>query len=241
MAAGVLGVALACGLLGRSGLHLAAAGEAYRPCPNDEVCRVLPLGDSITWGIGYDGGYRVALFERAHAAGKAMTFTGTLHNGPSLADGAPFPRGHEGRSGWKIEQVLGTVPYPALETMPHIVLLHVGTNDVYAREHPSAIAERLDQLLDRLEDEAPRALIVVAEIAPLTDPELRADAAAYNRELQRRVQARRARGEHVLTVDQFSGFSTDLLSDGVHPTQAGYEQMAAVWYSAISEYLPQKK
>lgn len=217
----------------------AASNEPFQPCPGaGEPCRILPLGDSITWGIGYEGGYRVALFERARAAGKQLTFTGSLENGPTLLSGTPFPRRHQGVSGWTVEQVMTTVPVPALQTMPHIVLLHAGTNDMYARTNVSRIAERLDALIERLEKAAPAALIVVAEILPLTDPELREAARQYNAEVRRRVQARAARGEHVLLVDQFSGFSTALLRDGVHPTQAGYELMAERWYTAIAPYLP---
>jgi lysophospholipase L1-like esterase len=29
-----------------------------------------------------------------------------------------------------------------------------------------------------------------------------------------------------------------LLSDGVHPTRLGYEQMGSAWYAAIAPYLP---
>jgi lysophospholipase L1-like esterase len=215
-----------------------AASEPFRPCPEDgQPCRVLPLGDSLTWGIGYDGGYRVALYERAQAAGKHLTFTGSLHNGPLLEAGLPFPRNHEGRSGWKIAQIMSTVPTPALNTAPDIVLLHAGTNDIYAHTPASVMADALEALLDRIEHAAPQALIVVAQIVPLTDPALRDAAFAYNAELVGRVHRRQARGEHLIIADQFSEFPVAMLSDGVHPTQAGYEQMAGVWYTAIAPYL----
>jgi len=232
-------LALACWGAGRLGSRVAAAAtESYRPCPGaGEACRILALGDSLTWGIGYEGGYRVALFELARGDGKNITFTGSLQSGPLLAGGVPFPRHHEGRSGWRIEAVTATVPRPALTTLPHIVLLHVGTNDVYARESPEQMADQLEALLDRLELAAPQALIAVAQIVPLTDPALRDRAAHYNTELSQRVGARRSRGEHLILVDQFSQFPSALLSDGVHPTRAGYERMARAWYAAIAPYL----
>jgi len=238
--AAALAVVLSCWGVGRLRPRLAAAAmPLYRPCPSSrEPCRILPLGDSLTSGIGYEGGYRVALFELARAAGKRITFTGSLQNGPMLADGVAFPRRHEGRSGWKIAGVMATVPQPALKTVPHIVLLHVGTNDVYAHESPAQMVERAEQLIDRLKEAAPRALIVVAEIIPQTDPVLRDRSARYNAELRRCVETRQARGEHVLIVDQFSHFPLTLLSDGVHPTQSGYEQMGRAWYAAIAAHLP---
>ena len=52
------------------------------------------------------GGYRVELFSKANAAGKKITFTGSLSNGPSMVDGVTFPKNNEGHSGWKIDQLL---------------------------------------------------------------------------------------------------------------------------------------
>jgi lysophospholipase L1-like esterase len=179
----------------------------------------------------------VALFARARAAGKHITFTGSLQNGPLLVGGEAFPRNHDGRSGWTIAQIATTIPRPALTGSPHIVLLHAGTNDVYAHENAAAIADELEALLDRLERAAPQALIVVAQIVPLADPSLQSVVAAYNQELARRIETRRARGEHLILVDQSSDFPTNLLSDGVHPTRAGYERMASVWFAAIAPYL----
>src|SRR5947207_492514 len=74
-----------------------STAEPASPCPSDgEPCRILPLGDSLTWGLGYEGGYRVALFQRASAAGKRITFVGSLQNGPPSVGGQPFPRHNQG-------------------------------------------------------------------------------------------------------------------------------------------------
>jgi lysophospholipase L1-like esterase len=51
------------------------------------------------------------------------------------------------------------------------------------------------------------------------------------------VQTRASAGKHVILVDQFTGFPTSELGDGVHPNQAGYARMAGVWYEAIKSYL----
>lgn len=89
---------------GDGGGDTAGTGGAggYTPCPTTgEPCKILPLGDSITDGIGVQGGggYRIELFRKARAAGKNITFVGSLVNGPSMVDGAAFPRNHEGHSG----------------------------------------------------------------------------------------------------------------------------------------------
>lgn len=220
--------------LGSSTHQAQASTPGSPPCPLDQPCRILPLGDSITWGIGSDGGYRVRLFQEACAAGKHITFVGAFANGPELVAGRDFPRQHGGVSGWTIDQVATTLSEPEASHTPHIVLLQVGTNDVYAHSTPTAMADRLERLLDRLKRTVPTALVVVAQITPLRDRALSDLAVAYNRELARRVQTRRARGERLLLVDQFNTFPVELLSsDGVHPTQAGYERIAETWYASV--------
>ena len=121
---------------------------SYAPCPtNGDPCKILPLGDSITWGIQYDGAYRVELFTKAVAAGQNITFTGSLSNGPTTVSGKPFPQKNEGHSGWTIDQDASLIPSPALSTasggIPHIILLHIGTNDIYAASGQSTMPDRL--------------------------------------------------------------------------------------------------
>ena len=54
---------------GASGAGGSSGG--YQPCPTDgSPCKILPLGDSITWGVSDEGnaGYRGPLFALAVAA-----------------------------------------------------------------------------------------------------------------------------------------------------------------------------
>ena len=62
-------------------------------------------------------------------AKQKVTFTGSLTDGPTEVAGQPFPRMHEGHSGWTISQLSPLVPTPALDGKPNIILLHIGTND----------------------------------------------------------------------------------------------------------------
>lgn len=211
-----------------------SSSAAYSPCPASGVCKILPLGDSITYGIGYNGGYRVELFHEAHADAKQITFTGSLSNGPNTVDGVSFPKNNEGHSGWKIDQLLPLIPMPALQDPPHIVLLMIGTNDIAQNDNLSDAPKRLGGLLDKLAMNAPDALIVVAKLTPLSRS---TGVEAYNTAIAPVVQERAAAGKHVVLVDQSTGFPTSELGDGVHPNQQGYERMAGVWYQAISGFL----
>jgi hypothetical protein len=215
-------------------------GGAYRPCPTDgSACKILPLGDSITWGIQYDGAYRVQLFTKAVADGHKITFTGSVSNGPNMVSNQPFPRANEGHSGWRIDQITGLVPKPALDTVPHIVLLMIGTNDVYAASGQATMPERLGTLLDKLINAAPNALIVVAKITPLNNAGSNATIKTYNDAIPGLVQARAAAGKHIMLGDMNTGFTSAMLSnDGVHPNKSGYDFMGDTWYTLISSFLP---
>jgi lysophospholipase L1-like esterase len=214
-----------------------ASGDpnAYAPCPAaPEPCKVLPFGDSITFGIGFAGGYRVELFRKALAAGQHIAYLGSLSNGPDQVDGQPFPKQNEGHSGWKIAQLEPLIPSPALATVPDIVLLMIGTNDIAQRDDLDAAPERLNSLLDKLEGAAPKALIVLAQITPLGNGSSEQAIETYNASLRAIVDKRVAAGEHIRLVDMYTGFPTSELGDGVHPNETGYARMAGVWYAAIS-------
>jgi lysophospholipase L1-like esterase len=237
-AAGVGGAGMAGGQGGAAAGEGGAAGMAgeYAPCPaTSEVCFILPLGDSITVGLGYSGGYRVELFRRALADGKSIDFTGSQSNGPTTVEGEPFPSNHEGHSGWKIDQLRSRIPMPALDEEPHIILLMIGTNDVAQNDDLANAPERLASLIDLLAMNAPEALIVVATLTPLSFGS--GGVQSYNAAIPDVVEAAAAMGMHVLLVDMFTGFPASELGDGVHPNQQGYERMAGVWYEAIAPML----
>src|SRR5438045_11749 len=151
----------------------------FQPCPATGPCRVLPLGDSLTFGVGSagaGGGYRVPLFRRALGAKQSLTFVGSQANGPDTVDGVAFPRGHEGYRGYSIEpgggrEGLSTVVAKIVTAaQPHVVLLLAGTNDVGATIiDPPHAPDRLAALIDRVVEAAPAALILVAQIPPSMD------------------------------------------------------------------------
>jgi lysophospholipase L1-like esterase len=223
-----------------SGGAAGAAGGtgAYTPCPmNGSPCKILPLGDSITHGArsSNDAGYRSQLFKLIVAANQKVTFTGSLTNGPAQESGQPFPRMHEGHSGWTINQLSPLIPSPGLDGKPSIILLHIGTNDIGSRD-PAGMAMRLDALVDKLAQNAPDALIVVAQITTArTDNDIRD---AYNAKIPGIVQSHAAKGRHVISVDQNKLPMSGLSSDGVHPNDQGYAYMAGIWYAAIKDLLP---
>src|SRR5262249_2081794 len=119
-------------------------------------------------------------------------------------------------------------------TEPHIVLLHIGTNDMYMGD-PGGAPGRLSTLLDHLVAAWPNTLLVVSNIIPLASG---GGVTTFNAAVPGIVKKLADAGKHVVFVDQYMGFPTSELGDGVHPNQMGYSRMAEKWFPAISAYLP---
>jgi lysophospholipase L1-like esterase len=215
----------------------AGGGTGYNPC-KASPCVILPLGDSITHGFGStdDAGYRSGLFKAIVAANQNVTFIGSLTNGPSTVSGKTFPSHHEGHDGITVSGITGYVP-PAksFSTTPHIVLLHIGTNDITNNSDPTTIANQLDTLVTNLVKAAPDALIAVAKIIPLFYSST--TYTNYAAKIPGIVSTHAGKGEHVVMVDMTSFPSNDF-GNGVHPSDQGYVFMANLWYGAIKDYLP---
>jgi hypothetical protein len=128
----------------------------------------------------------------------------------------------------------------SLEQRPNVVLLHAGTNDLDTRSSiskegsdPMDAALRLGQLIDKIVEYCPDAVILVA--IPLSScdgykpkmPEFRALVPGI-------VRQRRQDGEHVIAVD-FSTFDLNDLRDCLHPTNDGYSIMGDYWYDFLTQ------
>jgi lysophospholipase L1-like esterase len=224
----------------------------YNPCPAAPApCVILPLGDSITDGVGSTGGgYRVELFRLAHSQGHNITFVGgSTPNGPAVVDGVPFPRNHEGHSGFTIDNGGGRAGIQPLVVgsltnfRPHIVLLMIGTNDIDLQLDVANAPTRLGQLIDTIVDTAPSALVVVAQIVPSQDNVLNARIQTYNAAIPALVDSRVSAGRHLLLVDMYRAitanpnYQTVYFFDRLHPNNAGYIVMANLWYGAIGALL----
>jgi hypothetical protein len=210
----------------------------YNPCPtNGDPCRILPVGDSITFGINQEGSYRIELFHKALMAMQKITYTGTLQNGPTMVDGVAFPRRYEATIGITIDGISNQITTNKTLSMPaDIILVHIGTNDMYM-SNPGGAPMRLGNLLDKLSTGLPNALIAVAKIIPL--PSGTAAVNTFNAAIPGIVATRVAAGKHIIVVDLNTGFpSGDLSSDNVHPNPTGYAWMGDVWYNAIGALFP---
>jgi lysophospholipase L1-like esterase len=207
----------------------AAAHSDRAAAESNGGVRVMPLGDSITEGTQVPGGYRIGLWQRLTAAGYRVDFVGSQANGPaSLGD-----HDHEGHPGWRIDQIDANINGWLGATSPRTVLLHIGTNDILQNYNVSGAPARLSTLIDHITAAAPAADVFVATIIPLSSASQEAAARTFNAAIPGIVQSKASAGKKVHLVDMHSALTTSDLTDGIHPTAAGYDKMAATWYAAL--------
>src|SRR5688572_22131294 len=120
-----------------------SSGAGSKFCKDNYICKIMPLGDAITDGLGMTGGggYRVEMFRLALESGMDFTFVGSQHNGPTHISGISFPNSHEGHLGATIQQIDLMIQKNTLLVDPNIILLHIGTNDMF--QNPTGAAARL--------------------------------------------------------------------------------------------------
>jgi lysophospholipase L1-like esterase len=152
----------------------------------------------------------------------------------------PFPRANDGYPGITIGNldsmhVQGNNA-TATKDKANIILLHIGTNDMYGG-NPGGAPAALSTIIDHLTTALPDALLAVSSIIPLSGNGNSA-VMTYNATVPTTVKMKADAGKHVIYVDQYKDFPPSELTDGVHPNDSmGYPRMGNVWYEAIKSYL----
>ncbi len=234
----------------RPGLPLLLAG-LFMPLHGQTV-RIMPLGDSITRGTNdinfpngdIPGGYRRKLGELLAAESTALDFIGDFSDNAA----AGMDPDHNGANGWRNDEILAGLPNFLAKPADHVLLL-AGTNDILQGVPVATAAVNLENLIIQITSMRPTVRLHVATIPPITQAwnnqsaaALNASANAYNTEVRNRVAAQAAAGRRVSLVDLNASIVLTGATpaenfyqpgDGIHPGQAGYDQLGARWFDAV--------
>ncbi|MFF3416021.1 FG-GAP-like repeat-containing protein [Streptomyces sp. NPDC002698] len=189
---------------------------------------VMPVGDSITLGVGSTTrtGYRAVLRSKLTSKAEVLDFVGSQHD-------AQYPDiDHEGHSGWLIDGIAANIDTWMEAAKPNTVLLHLGTNDMDRDNQVATAPARLAALIDQMIAASPQTTIVVASLVPSPSSAVQARIDAYNAKIPGIVKARQDQGHKVTFVSMGALTNADI-NDRLHPNNAGYEKMATAFAGGI--------
>jgi lysophospholipase L1-like esterase len=173
-------------------------------------------------GGGNMGSYRTDLYRLLTNDGLSIDFVGSQKGGPStLPD-----RDNEGHSGWTIPQISSKIDGWMRSSNPDVVFLWIGGNDVFqtGKINTTGLANLIDQIFTI----KPDVTLFVADYYPWPDM-----VKEYNAVIPGVVQQKANAGKNVhfvkLSDIQFNR-NTDISSDGLHLSEAGYTKTANLWY-----------
>ncbi|MFF4397116.1 ricin-type beta-trefoil lectin domain protein [Streptomyces sp. NPDC001480] len=190
--------------------------------------RLMPMGDSITWGVGSPSGngYRGFLWNQLGADGHTLDFVGSGRAG-TMQD-----PDNEGHSGWRIDQIAGIADSVLARYRPNVVTLEIGTNDLNGNYQVPTAPDRLHALIDRITDDVPDVTVLVGTLIVSTSGTEEANRPAFNARLPGIVQAEQTAGKHVRLVDMSALTPADL-ADSLHPNDSGYRKMADAFSAGV--------
>lgn len=220
--------------------------------------KILPIGDSITFGYGGRDGYRSYLYTKLARNAPGFRFLGDSTEVPLNPSGLPaehlFHAGHSSYSTTDIKNNLNGLDsttfqtYGGAERNPHggywltgghgtgraaifpdAVLLLAGTNDVDRLEMAGA-QTRYRALLTEITTLRPEARVFAAKITPWSANASKVT--QFNQVITNLVTEFRNAGRKVTLVDLHTGYTGGFV-DGVHPAEAGYQWMADQWHAAL--------
>lgn len=201
---------------------------------------ILPLGDSITQGNGGQQSYRYRLWKKLLDANIDFDYVGsitiTYGSPPAVFPGylgQEFDRDHEGRSGWTSNEIFAALPAWQQNYDADVVLLHLGTNDMFQGQSVASTIDELKAIIDELRNDNPAVTILLAKPIPSTvDSELPLLQASIPDIAIDKTTAQ----SKVIVVDLVSGFDATTgvdTYDGVHPNEDGEEKIAQKFSDAI--------
>ncbi|HEX5154232.1 MAG TPA: GDSL-type esterase/lipase family protein [Parafilimonas sp.] len=221
---------------------------------------ILCLGNSITNGVDTFNSYRRYLWQLLHAGNYNFDFIGSWskHHMGSDVPIADFDMDNEGHSGWTFENILKPPSWDSakgnlhewIQTYtPDIILIELGTNDVFQCRKINDMFSNLNVIIYLLREKNNHVKIFLAQIPPLgkqwSDKKLCGNDTTYaeaiiglNKAIAVYGNKHTTKQSPIIIVDQCTGVDPARdMCDDIHPNTNGEKIMAERWFEAIRNHL----
>jgi lysophospholipase L1-like esterase len=210
-----------------------------RPSTHQPVL-IMPLGNSITQGDMNHPTYRYQLWKMLKSDGYDVDYVGSLHTNYNGANPSQdFDQDHEGHWGWRADQILNGIPGQQKlsdllqHSKPGIVLMHLGSNDIFQGESIDTIIDDLKKIIRVLQTSNKDIVILIAQILPVANKQINARITLLNQAIEK-LPAAMSLSSQLIVVNQFEDFDPYAHTyDGVHPNEIGEKKMALTWYESL--------
>ncbi|KAF4949266.1 hypothetical protein FGADI_9037 [Fusarium gaditjirri] len=207
--------------------------HSTKETPQNVALRLMPLGGSITYGVGssHGNGYRKYLQDLLLANGYTVRMVG------SRKAGSMHNNRNEGWRGYRLDQIATKARRSVATVKPNIFTINVGSNDCIQNHSLETFWQRMDNLLEYLWETAPQSTIILSTLLTNADLQLNYKVLDVNRDLIKLFESKAAEQKRIVLANMFSasGPHLDELVDGTHPNNEGYKKMAQIWFEAIQK------
>ncbi|PGH01982.1 hypothetical protein GX51_04914 [Blastomyces parvus] len=224
-----------------AGMSIAAATPKAEDIA--KTVKIMPLGDSIT---GSPGCWRALLWKKLQEAD--ITNTDFVGSEPGHDCGFDYDSENEGHSGYRATSIASKKQLPPWlkKAQPDIVMMHLGTNDVWRNVKPKDIIKAFSTLVKQMRKNNPNMVILVAQIIPMNPSDCESSqscgkvARQLNRAIAKWAPKKSTEKSPITVVDCFTGFDTEKdTKDGVHPNKSGDKKIAKCWFEPLSTAIKQ--
>lgn len=193
--------------------------------------RILPLGASVTFGVGSTTGnsYRKNLRDTLTQAGHTVNFVGRHKNG-DFADNDV-----EATSGFVLSQIAEAAHTAAPLFLPNLALVEAGTNNCNSGGTVSDAGANVTVLVRDVFAGSPGVTVVMATLMGNKFAAQDACRVDVNRQYREVAAGFEKEGARFVLVDMRGpeGPTTEDLFDTRHPNDRGYQKMAVVWKEGV--------
>ena len=226
---------------------------------NSQTLKIMPIGNSLTKGSyclngsisscikleDYDYiGYRYHLYQRLKNEGYTFDLVGSERAGYNHFDD-PDHFGFAGSTTWEIYQKLKYDNNYFLKLFqPDIVLLEIGTNDVYGGlTGINNVTGILNEIQNYENFAGKKVLVLLSPIINFTQGTYNEQlVATFNSKLRDLYENRISQGDLIVWIPMGSGLDYRYESAGgdmmdeLHPNQGGYDKIGENWFKKIDSY-----